>query len=108
MLELASGDARAINGEIVRQAFDNGDPLAREILTATAGMIALWLGNIVDLLDPDVIVIGGGAAVLLKTFFDDIRKRVPKLTVNPRSSEVPIVHARYGHDSGIAGGAALC
>jgi glucokinase len=108
MLELASGDARAITGEIVRKAFDGGDALAREILTDTAGMIALWLGNIVDLLDPDVIVIGGGAAVLLKTFFDDIRNRIPKLTVNPRSSEVPIVHARYGADSGIAGGAALC
>jgi len=108
MLELAGGDARAINGEIVRKAFDGGDALAREILIETAEMIALWLGNIVDLLDPDVIVIGGGAAVLLKTFFDDIRNRIPKLTVNPRSSEVPIVHARYGADSGIAGGAALC
>jgi glucokinase len=108
MLELAGGDARVINGEIVRQAFDGGDALAQEILTEMAGMIALWLGNIVDLLDPDVIVIGGGAAVLLNSFFDDIRNRIPKLTVNPRSSEVPIVHARYGADSGIAGGAALC
>jgi hypothetical protein len=30
------------------------------------------------------------------------------LAVNPRAAEVPIVHARYGADSGIAGGAALC
>jgi predicted NBD/HSP70 family sugar kinase len=69
-------------------------------------MVALWLSNMVDLLDPDVIVIGGGAAALLD--FAILEERVPEFSVNPRASEVGIVHARYGADSGIAGGAALC
>ncbi len=105
---LAGGNLDAVTGEIVGKAFASGDPLATEILTETADMIALWLGNMIDLLDPHVIIIGGGAAALIQPFFDRIRRRIPQLTVNPRSSEVPIVSSRYGADSGIAGGAALC
>jgi len=105
---LAGGSLDAVTGEIVGKAFASGDPLATEILTETAEMVALWLGNIIDLLDPHVIVIGGGAAALIQPFFDRIRRRIPQLTVNPRANEVPIVASRYGADSGIAGGAALC
>jgi glucokinase len=108
MIELAGGNLDGVNGEIVGKAFAAGDPLAQEILTETADMVALWLGNMIDLLDPHVIVIGGGAAALLQPFFDRMRQRIPQLTVNPRSGEVPIVSSRYGADSGIAGGAALC
>jgi len=108
MVSLAGGSVYAVTGEIVGKAFAAGDFLAAEILTETADMVALWLSNMIDLLDPDVIVIGGGAAALLQPFFDRMRQRIPKLTVNPRSSEVPIVPSRYGADSGIAGGAALC
>jgi len=108
MLQLAGGNLTAITGEVVGRASDTGDALAQEILTETTEMLALWLSNMVDLLDPEVIVIGGGAAALLRRFFDQLRDRMPKLAVNPRASEVPIVHAHYGADSGIAGGAALC
>ena len=108
MLELAGGNLDAVSGEIVGKAFAAGDPLAKAILNETADMVALWLGNMIDLLDPHVIVIGGGAAALLRPFFDQMRQRIPKLTVNPRANEVPIVSSRYGADSGIAGGAALC
>jgi glucokinase len=108
MLELADGNIDAVTGEVVGNAFAAGDTLATEILTETADMVALWLSNMIDLFDPHVIVIGGGAAALLRPFFDRMRQQIPKLTVNPRSAEVPIVSSRYGTDSGIAGGAALC
>jgi glucokinase len=106
MLELAGGDPGALTGEIVARAAAAGDSVAKKLLAETAEMVALWLSNMVDLLDPDVIVIGGGAAALLD--FAILEERVPEFSVNPRSSEVAIVHARYGADSGIAGGAALC
>jgi len=108
LLEIAGGRAEAITGEMVGQAFSGGDQLATDLLTDTAEMLALWLSNMIDLLDPDVIVIGGGAAALYSPFFDRLRERIPQLTVNPHAGEIPIVSARYGSDSGIAGGAALC
>jgi glucokinase len=108
MLELAGGNPGAITGEVIVKAYAEGDVLANAILNNAVEMLSVWLSNMIDLLDPDVIVIGGGAAALYQTFFDQIRERVAKLTVNPRSSEVPVLAARYGADSGIAGGAALC
>lgn len=108
MLELAGGDLAAVTGEIVRKASESGDPLAAKILGETTEMLALWLSNIIDLLDPEVIVIGGGAAALYRPFFGKLRERIPQYTVNPRANEIPIFSARYGADSGVAGGAALC
>ena len=108
MLDLAKGKIADVTSELVGQAYVVGDPLAREILLETVDVLAPWLGNIVDLLDPDVLVMGGGVAVMLKPFFDGIRNRLPRWCVNPHASEIPLVMAHYGADAGIAGGAALC
>ncbi len=108
MLELAGGDVAAFTGEIVGKAAAAGDALATNILSDATEMLALWLSNVVDLFDPEVIVIGGGAAALYWPFFDKLHDRISHLTVNPRADEVPILAARYGAGSGIAGGAALC
>ncbi len=108
ILELAKGDVAAVTSELVGQAYAAGDPLAREILQETVEVLTPWLGNIVDLLDPDVLVMGGGVAAMLEPFFDEIKNRLPGWCVNPRASEIPLVMAHYGADAGIAGGAALC
>ena len=85
-----------------------GDSLAKEILEETAKFIAIWLGTIIDLLEPDVMIIGGGAATLIYPFFDEICNLLPAWTVNPRVREIPLLRAHYGNEAGIAGGAALC
>jgi len=108
MLELAGGNVDAIRGETVGKAFLAGDPFAKELILETIEMLAVWFANMIDLLDPEVIVIGGGAATLYQPFYDQLRERIPQLAVNPRASEVPVLPAHYGAESGIAGGAALC
>ena len=107
MLELAGGNVEAITSEIVGRAYTAGDPLAKEILLETVELLAIWLGNIVDLLEPDVIILGGGVATMLSPFFGEIRDRLPAWCVNARCREIPLVPARYGENAGIAGGAAL-
>lgn len=108
LLDLAKGNAEAITPEMVGQAYAAGDPVARETLLETVDLLALWLGNMVDLLEPDVMVMGGGVAAMLQPLFDEIRERLPKCCINSRCQEIPLVMARYGADAGIAGGAALC
>jgi len=108
ILQLAGGDIAAVTSEKVGHAYAAGDALAKEILLETVEVLTPWLGNIVDLFDPDVIVVGGGVAAMLKPFFDEIRRRLPSWCVNPRASEIPLLMAHYGADAGIAGGAALC
>ncbi|MGC2476730.1 MAG: ROK family protein, partial [Candidatus Sulfotelmatobacter sp.] len=68
ILDLVNGDLGSVTTEKVAQAYASGDLTAGEVLTETADFLTAWLGNIVDLFDPDVIVIGGGVAAVLRPF----------------------------------------
>ena len=108
ILEFAGGHIERITSEMVGRAYAAGDALAKDVLEETAMFLAVWLGNIVDLLEPDVMIIGGGAASMLKPFFGEIHDRLPAWCVNSHCQDIPLVTAYYGADAGIAGGAALC
>lgn len=108
ILELANGNIDAVTSEMLGEAFLVGDSLASELLQETVELLCAWLGNIIDLLDPEVIIMGGGVAAMLQAFFPQIRERLSDWSINSRSQEIPLVMARYGADAGIAGGAALC
>jgi glucokinase len=108
ILDLAGGDVAAVTSEFVGKAYAAGDSLAKEVLHETVELLTAWLGNIVDLFDPDVLVIGGGVAAMLGPFFGEIKDGLPARCVNPRVSEIPLLMAHYRADAGIAGGAALC
>ena len=107
LIELAGGAAAAVKTEHVGQAWREGDPLAGGVLRETARLLTIWLGNVVDILDPDVLVVGGGMAELMSGLFPEILADLPQWAINPRVREIPLVMARYGADAGIAGAAAL-
>jgi glucokinase len=92
----------------VAQARLNGDDLAIRVLQETTTFLAIWLGNIIDLLDPDVLIIGGGVGEMLRPFFPEIRNQLPDWCVNSECGKIPLLPAHYGVDAGIAGGGALC
>jgi glucokinase len=108
ILELAGGDPRQVTAEIVGEAFHKGDALAGEVLLETADLLAVWLGDIINLLEPEVMVFGGGVSALMSSFFGHIRGQLPRWSYNQRCEEIPLLPARYGADAGIAGAAALC
>jgi glucokinase len=108
VVDLAGGDIAQVRAEHVGEAWRAGDATAKRVLEETAHLLAIWLGNIVDILEPDVMVVGGGVAQLMSAFFPKILEEIPAWSINPRASEIPLVMARYGADAGIAGAAALC
>src|SRR5215813_344147 len=108
LLALADGKIESVRSEMVAKAAAAGDLLSKQILEETLEYLAVWLGNVVDLLEPEVIILGGGAGEMLKPRFDEIQDRMKHWCVNSRYHEIPIVPAHYGENAGIAGGAALC
>ncbi|HZS95506.1 MAG TPA: ROK family protein [Terriglobales bacterium] len=106
--EMSGGKLQTVSSEMVGRADAAGDRLAREVLSETISLLSVWLGNIIDLLEPDVIIVGGGGAAMLKPFFPEIQEKTSRSCVNSRALEIPLLPACYGADSGIAGGAALC
>ena len=108
MLDLAGGKIETLTCEMVSQANAAGDAIARDTFLETAELLSVWLGNIIDLLEPDAIVVGGGVAAVLQPFFGYVRDRLPEWSINSRCQEIPLLPAHYGSHAGIAGGAALC
>jgi len=108
LLELAGGSIENVTTEMVGRACAAGDPVAKEAIDETVELLSIWLGNMIDLLDPDVIIMGGGVSGMLSPFFAEIRNRLPRWCINSRCQEIPLLQARYRADAGIAGGAALC
>jgi glucokinase len=107
LLKFADGDVDSITGEIVIRAARSGDATAVRILQDTIGYLAVWIGNMIDLLEPDVIVVGGGMGAALKPWLADIQRESLRWTINRRAKEIPLVPAHYGADAGLAGSAAL-
>jgi glucokinase len=108
LIEMAGGNSQAVTSEMVAKAHATGDAVAKNIMCETLDLLAYWLGNIVDLLEPDVIIIGGGVSTMLAPFLDEIRGRWKGACLNPYPQDIPVVLAHYKEDAGIAGAAALC
>jgi glucokinase len=66
IVELAGGTVDSVTSEVVGEAAAAGDRVATEIVLETVELLAFWFGNIIDLLEPDAIIVGGGVASLLK------------------------------------------
>ncbi|HET8550639.1 MAG TPA: ROK family protein, partial [Bryobacteraceae bacterium] len=97
---LASGSALASRGLDPRRLNDCE-------LDELATMIGAWLGGVLSLLDPDVIVIGGGLSRIGEPLFARLRRIVPQRTINQSAAETPILAAALGDDVGVLGAAAV-
>ena len=103
----ASALAEPITAERIGMAAAAGDALAGRVLDECAVMVAAWLGSVVSLLDPDIIVIGGGVSRIGEPLFARLRREVPRRTINQFASEIPIVPAQLAGDAGIVGAASV-
>lgn len=107
LVALARGKIEGVTCEIVADAAAQGDTLAAEVLSEAAERLAIWLGNIIELLEPDVVVMGGGVGHLMMSYRVKIRESLEAWAINPRWREIPIVEAKYGAESAMVGAAAL-
>jgi fructokinase len=99
----AGGDG--VRGEEVVARVLAGEPLADEALTRWEHRLARALATVINLLDPDVIVVGGGLSAITRLY-----ARVPALWgawVFSDQVATRLVAARHGDDSGVRGAARL-
>jgi glucokinase len=96
----------ALTGEAVTAAAERGDPVSIEILTRTGELLGYGLAAIANLLDPDVLIVGGGAAgpLLLDAARPAFAERLYAAGARPL---VPLELARLANDAGAIGAALL-
>lgn len=106
--ELSAGDPERVTGELVTDAARRGDAAATGIFTEVGFRLGQGIAGLVNVLDPEIVVVGGGAAdageLLLAPVRDAYRRHVEGRGHRP---DVPIVLAALGNDAGGVGAAAL-
>lgn len=107
IVELVGGDLEQVTPVVVSQAAQQGDELALELIRETAEYLAIWLGGMINLMDPDIIIIGGGLSSIGDLLFSTIRQTIADYTINPFVDDIKIVTAHLQSDVGILGAAAL-
>ena len=106
ILERAGGDRTTLRGEHVSAAAADGDPDAIEIFDRFASWVAQGLGNLVTLLDPHVVILGGGIAEASEHFLTGVQDQMHQFVMGAgHRPRVPVVRASLGETSGAVGSA---
>lgn len=93
--------------ELLAAAAQGGDPLARQLWTETGEMLGAVLADVIWLLNPDAIVIGGGVAQAGELLFEPVRRSIVSRTSDVFHERLAILPASLGHDAGLIGCGAL-
>jgi glucokinase len=105
-LALAGGDPELVRGEHVARAAAAGDPGSLAVIETLGWWIALGLANLVAVVDPERIVVGGGLAEVGELLFAPTRRAFISLVEGgPARPAVPIVHAALGERASAIGAA---
>ena len=106
LVELAGGDPEAVRGEHVTRAAAEGDPGALAVCHDFGWWVALGVANLIDLLDPEVVVVGGGLVDAGDLLLEPARAALAGLVLSyDRRPDVAIVAAALGADAGAIGAA---
>ena len=106
--ELTGGDLSAIRSGVLAKAVRLNDALTLKVLKKVTKYLGIGIGSIVNFLNPEMIVLGGGVVEALDdTFLDGIRAATKKYSLPNTLDGVQIVRAELGDNSGILGAAAL-
>lgn len=106
IIELVNGRLENITAETVAIAARRGDQLAADIVAEAAKYLGIGLANLVNIFNPELIVIGGGLSKMGDMLLKPARKVLKERAFRLPSRTVHIVRARLGSNAGIIGAAA--
>jgi glucokinase len=98
---------RMVLGEDVAELAREGDEAARSVLEETGRWLGIGLAGYVNVFNPEVIAVGGGAARAGELILEPARKEVRLRAMSPGRDLVEIKPATLGARSGVLGAAAL-
>lgn len=106
--QLVEHDLSKMNAKIPFDAAQQGDQVAREVVDNYIRFLAVGIANVINILQPEIVVIGGGVCAqgdnLLKPLFELVQKEV---FGGGESLHTEIRIAELGNDAGIVGAAEL-
>jgi glucokinase-like ROK family protein len=99
--------ARSLTARDVAEAVAAGDPTCVELVRAGGRRLGTVLAGLVNMVNPSMIVIGGGLAGLGHTLLTEIRSTVYRRSLSAATGNLPIVRSELGPRAGVVGAAVL-
>ena len=105
--ELVEGDIKKITAEVVAHAAKEGDDIALQLLNEVGRYLGIAIASIINLLNPELIVIGGGVSKAGEFFFEEIKNVIKKRAFTTMVKTPEIVTSSLNEDASSIGAAAL-
>lgn len=107
ILSFCEGDLKKVSAETVFLAAQRGDELAGELISRTAYYFGVGLANLVNIFNPELILIGGGLSQMGQPLLAPALKVVKERAFELPARAVRIEMAKLGADVGVLGAVAL-
>jgi glucokinase len=105
--ELAEGESCNISAQTISAAAQRGDALAVEIVSKAATYLGIGMVNLVNIFNPEMIIVGGGVAKMGDMLLDPARQVVAERAFQLPAQAVRIVPSQLGDNAAVLGGAAF-
>lgn len=105
--DLVGGDLAQVRVETIAEADEQGDPLARRILEETGEYLGAGLSNLVNTLNPELIVMGGGVIRGVPQLLDLAEASMRRRSLADAAAAVRVTTARFGREAGVIGAGVL-
>ena len=92
-----------ITPQIVYEAAQLGDAVSKTIFEIVGNWIGIALANVVNLINPEIIIIGGGVAQAGDILLDPVRETINKRALKIAADAVKVVPAQLGESAGVVG-----
>ena len=98
---------QVLKAEDVLEAADGGNLVADRVVESAAAALGNSVGFLVNILDPEAIIVGGGLGMAGGSFWKQFVASTRQHVWAEKTRELPIHHAQLGADSGLVGAAAM-
>jgi glucokinase len=105
--KLVNGDLNLIDPAVISQAAEEGDPIARDVLTEAGTLLGYALASTLNVLDLRVVIIGGGVSAAPAFVYEAIIKSLRSRVLKPHKEGIRVIRAKLGNTAGIIGAAIL-
>jgi glucokinase len=107
ILKMAGGKAEGVTSAIIHQAMRRGDPLAKKVWSDMARALGTGIANLVNVFNPDLVVLGGGLILAGNDLLQPVRAEVRRSAFERPAKTARIVLSRLGGDAGVIGAAVM-
>jgi glucokinase len=103
---MVDGDLKRLTAQTVYEASKRGDAVAREVVRETARFLGAGVSNLINIFNPDVLVLAGGVTQAGDALFEPLRAEVRRRAFKPAVEACRIVPGALPLSAGVVGAVA--